>query len=77
MNVFLWCVVGLNNIAQQTLVVVSLATVDNMEEVLIDDEDYCVSPKRKIQQECHQPKLSERNQKEKMRHSTIREKEWC
>ena len=44
--------------------------------VLIDDEDYCVSPKRKIQQECHQPKLSERNQKEKMKHSTIREKEW-
>jgi hypothetical protein len=44
--------------------------------VLIDDEDYYVSPKRKIQQECHQPKLSERNQKEKMRHSTIREKEW-
>ena len=25
--------------------------------VLIDYEDYCVSPKRKIQQECHQPKL--------------------
>jgi len=44
--------------------------------VLIDDEDYCVSSKRKIQQECHQPKLSERNQKEKVRHSTIREKEW-
>ena len=31
--------------------------------VLIDDEDYCVSPKRKIQQECHQPKLSERKKR--------------
>ena len=86
MNVFLWCVVGLNNIAQPTLAVVSLATLDNMKggahghsirsRVLIDDEDYCVSPKRKIQQEFHQPKLRERNQKEKMKHSTIREKEW-
>jgi len=44
--------------------------------VLIGDEDYCVSPKRKIQQECHQPKLSERNQKEKIKHSIICEKEW-
>ena len=35
MNVFLWCAVGLNNIAQPTLAVVSLATVDNMEEVLM------------------------------------------
>jgi len=26
--------------------------------VLIDDEDYCVSPKRKIQQECHQPNFA-------------------
>ena len=33
--------------------------------VLVDDEDYYVSPKRKIQQECHQPKFSERNQKGK------------
>ena len=58
--------------------------------VHIEDEDYCTSTKRKIQQvacarsygqqnpcekECHQPKLSVRVQNEKMRDSTICEKE--
>ena len=58
--------------------------------VLIGDEDYCVSTKRKIQQEtrgrsyrqqnpcekeCQQPKLSVRVQNENMRDSTICEKE--
>jgi hypothetical protein len=58
--------------------------------VLIGDEDYCVSTKRKIQQEtrgrsygqqnpcekeCHQPKLSARVQNEMVRDSTICEKE--
>ena len=58
--------------------------------MLISDEDYCVSTKRKIQQEtrgrsygqqnpcekeCHQPKLSVIVQNEKMRDSTICEEE--
>ena len=79
--------------------VVYLDIVDSMGEVLvgvvpprvlIGDEDYCVSTKRKIQQEtrgrsygqqnpcekeCHQPKLSVRVQYEKMRDSTICEEE--
>jgi hypothetical protein len=35
MNVFLWCMVGLNNVAQPILVVVYLAIVDNMGNLLV------------------------------------------
>jgi hypothetical protein len=101
MNIFLQRARGLhNNIARPSLIVVSLAIVDSLMEVLvgvvlaprvfIGVEDYCVSTKRKIQQEtrgrsygqqnpcekeCHQPKLSVIVQNEKMRDSTICEEE--